>query len=84
MIIQGFLLTSISSWWDYISCSEKTFLKDTDINLNNILIMTGNFNIRDNDWNLSYLYHLIYVDILREIADSFNLELLLSMNQVPI
>ena len=46
--------------------------------------MTGNFNIRDNDWNLSYLYHLIYVDILREIADSFDLELLLSMNQVPI
>ena len=39
--------------------------------------MIGNLNIRDNDWNLSYLYYSTYIDILREITDSFNLELLL-------
>jgi len=34
--------------------------------------MTGDFNIRDNDWDPLYS---TYVDSLREIADSFNLEL---------
>jgi len=37
--------------------------------------MTGDFNIRDNDWNSSYLHHSTHMDILREITDSFNLEL---------
>jgi len=35
----------------------------------------GGFNIRVNDWDLSYLYHSTYIDTLRKIADSFNLEL---------
>jgi len=52
------------------------------MNLNNILIIVEDFNIRDNNWNSSYLYHLIYIDTLREIADSFNLELSLSINQL--
>jgi len=40
----------------------------------------GGFNIRDNNWNLSYLYYSIYIDTFRKIADSFNLELSLSVN----
>jgi len=52
------------------------------MNLNNILIIIEDFNIRDNNWDPSYLYHLIHTDTLREIADSFNLELSLSINQV--
>jgi len=44
--------------------------------------MTGNFNIRDNDWDLSYLYHTLYGNTLREITDSFNLELFTAINQV--
>jgi len=52
------------------------------VNLNNILIMTRGFNIRDNNWNLLYLHYLTYADTLREIADSFNLELSLSINKV--
>jgi len=59
------------------------YLKDTKVNLNDILIITGDFNIRDNNWNLLYLYHSTYVDILREISDYFNLELSISINQVP-
>ena len=37
--------------------------------------MTGDFNIRDNDWDLSYPHHSTYVDVLWEVADSLNLEL---------
>jgi len=55
--------------------SALKYLKDTEGNLNNILIMTGDFNIRDNNWNSLYLYHSIYTDMLRKITDSFNLEL---------
>ena len=47
------------------------------------LIIAGDFNIKDNNWNLSYPHHLIHVDTLREIANSFNLELLLPIDQVP-
>jgi len=32
------------------------YLKNTKVNLNNILIITKDFNIRDNDWNLPYPY----------------------------
>jgi len=55
--------------------SALKYLKDTEGNLNNILIMTGDFNIRNNNWNPLYLYHSIYTDMLRKITDSFNLEL---------
>jgi len=44
--------------------------------------MIEDFNIRYNNWNLSYLYYSTYTDILREIADSFNLELSTPINQV--
>ena len=45
--------------------------------------MVEDFNIRDNDWNSLYLHHSTYTDTLREIADSFNLELSLPIDQVP-
>ena len=44
--------------------------------------MIEDFNIRDNDWNFLYLHHSIHTDTLREIADSFNLELSMPVNQV--
>ena len=58
------------------------YLKNTKVNLNNVLAMTGDFNIRDNDWNLSYPYHSVYTDILQEVADSFDLELSTPINSV--
>jgi len=52
--------------------------------LNNTVIITGDFKIRNNDWNVLYSYHSIYMDILHEIADNSNLELLLLINLVFI
>jgi len=60
------------------------YLKDTKVNLNNILIMTEDFNIRDNNWNPSYSYYSFYTDILWEVVDSFGLELSMSINLVLI
>ena len=51
------------------------YLKDTEVNLNNVLIMTGDFNIRNNLWNPNFSYHPAYRDILLEIADLFQLKL---------
>ena len=42
--------------------------------------MIGDFNIRDNNWNLLYSYHSIHIDTIHKIADSFNLELSLHIN----
>ena len=35
--------------------------------------MTGNFNIRNNNWNLVYSFYSSYSDHLVEIAESFDL-----------
>ena len=51
------------------------YLKDTEVNLNNVLIIIVDFNIRDNNWDSLYSYYLTYADILQEVADSLNLEL---------
>ena len=51
------------------------YLKNTEANICNILIMAGNFNIRDSDWDLLYLFYSSYSDSLVEIANSFNLTL---------
>ena len=44
--------------------------------------MTEDFNIRDNDWDSSYPYYSLHTDILREVTDSFGLELLTHINPV--
>ena len=58
------------------------YMKNTKINLNNILIITKDFIIRDSDWNPSYSHYLSYSDILREIADNLNLDLSTPINPV--
>jgi len=47
------------------------------------LIMTGDFNIRDNIWDLSFPHHSVISDDLMTIADLFNLELSFPTNCVP-
>ena len=59
------------------------YLKDTEVNVSNILIMTGDFNIRDSLWDPSFLYHSSISNDLIIIADSFNLDLLTPINLVP-
>jgi len=50
----------------YLDNQQSTlkYLKNIEVNLNNVLIITGNFNIRDNDWDFLYLYYSTYIDIL--------------------
>jgi len=51
------------------------YLKDTEVNIGNILIMSGDFNIRDNSWNLNFPYHSSHSDVLFEVTDFLHLEL---------
>jgi len=55
--------------------SALKYLKDTKVNIYNILIMTGDFNIRDSDLDSFYPHYLVHSGILMDIADSFELEL---------
>ena len=59
------------------------YFKDTEVNIGNVLIMTGDFNIKDNSWDLNLLYHSIHSNTLMDIADSLHLELFRPTNQVP-
>ena len=59
------------------------YLKDTKVNINNILIMTGDFNIRDSSWNPNFLHHCINSNLLTDIIDIINLCMSRSTNQVP-
>jgi len=51
------------------------YFKDTKVNINNVLIMTRDFNIRDSFWDLNFLYHSYHKDTLFDITNFFHLEL---------
>jgi len=55
------------------SQSALKYLKDTKTNIHNIIIMTGDFNIRDSLWDMNFLFHSVHSDTLFDIADSFSL-----------
>ena len=59
------------------------YLKDTEVNINNVLLMTGDFNIRDSLWDLSFPFHSSISNNLIMIADSFNLVLSSPTNPCP-
>ena len=59
------------------------YLKDTKVDLYNILVITGNFNIQDSLWNSNYPFHSSHSDLIFNIADSFNLGLSKPTNWVP-
>ena len=58
------------------------YLKDTEVNILNLLIMTGDFNIRDSIWDSSFPHYSTISDDLMIIADLFNLDLSILTNQV--
>ena len=60
------------------------YLKDTEVNISNIFIITGDFNIRDSSWDPNFSYHSIHSDTLMDIAESLYLELSRPTNQFPI
>ena len=59
------------------------YLKNIEVNIDNVLIMTGDFNIRDSLWDTSFPYHFTISDDLMIVADSFNLVLLTPTNPCP-
>ena len=63
--------------------SALKYHKDIKVNLQNVLIMAGNFNIRNNDWNPLYLFYSIYSDTLLEISDSFDFSLSSLIQYIP-
>jgi len=63
--------------------STFKYFKNTEVNLNNVLIIVEDFNIRDSKWNLSFSHHSNHIN-LKKIANSFNLELSTLVNQVSI
>lgn len=63
--------------------SALKYPKNTEVNIYNLLIIIGDFNIRDSEWNSSYPHHSVFSDILLEVTDSFNLKLSLPVNQIP-
>jgi len=65
------------------SHSALKYLKDTEVNIDNVLLMTGDFNIRDSLWDLSFPFHSSISDNLITIADSFNLALSTPINSCP-
>ena len=62
------------------SHSALKYFKNTEVNVSNMLIITGNFNIRDSLWDPSFPYHFSISDDLIIIANSFNLDLLTLIN----
>jgi len=63
--------------------STLKYIKDTEANIHNLLIMTGDFNIWDSLWDLLLPHHSTISDNLLIVADSFNLDLSSLTNQVP-
>ena len=59
------------------------YCKDTEANINNILIITVDFNIRNNIWDLLFPHYSAHSNTLTDIADSLNICLSKSTNQVP-
>ena len=65
------------------SHSALKYLKDTEVNINHVLIMTGYFNIRDCLWDPSFPFHSSISNDLFMIADSFDLVLSSPTNSGP-
>ena len=73
----------ISNIYSDLSHMALKYLKDIEVNIDNVLIMTRDFNIRDSLWDLSFPHHSSISDDLMIIADSFNLTLSTPTNSFP-
>ena len=69
----------------YLDSSQSVlkYLKNTKANINNVLIITGDFNIRDSLWDPNYPHYSIHSNLLLDIADFFFLGLSISVDPVP-
>ena len=74
----SFLSSIIVQYTIYLSDSSQLalkYLKDTEANLNNVLIMMGNFNIRNCLWDSNFRYYFLHRNTLFDITNSFQLEI---------
>jgi len=62
------------------SYSALKYCKNSEANISNFLIMTGDFNIWDSIWDPSFSHHSSISDNLIIIANSFNLDLSILTN----
>jgi len=62
--------------------SVLKYLKNTEVNINNVLVMTRNFNIRDSIWDSNFPHHSHYSQNLFDIANFFCLELFRPTKQI--
>ena len=58
-----------------LSHTALKYLKNTEVNIDNVILMTGDFNIGDSLWDSSFPFHSSISDDLIIIANSFNLAL---------
>ena len=66
-----------------LSHTALKYLKDTEANIDNVILMMGDFNTRDSLWDSFFPFHLSIGDDLIIIADSFNLSLSSPTNPCP-
>ena len=66
------------------SYTTLKYLKNIKVNIQNLLIMTEDFNIHNNLWDSLFPHHSSISDNLFIIVDLFNLELSNPTDQVPI
>ena len=81
--INNYICYYIMNVYSDVSHSALKYLKDIEVNINNVFLITGNFNIRNSLWDSSFPYHSSISDNLIIIADSFNLALLMLTNPGP-
>ena len=87
-ILLVFFFNNNNNFWIMNIYSDSShfvlkYLKNSEANIQNLFIMTGNFNIQDSIWDPSFSHHSSISDNLIIIADSFNLDLLVPTNPVP-
>jgi len=71
----------INIYFDTTQTALK-YLKDTEADIFHVLVMAGDFNIRNSIWDLLFSFHSIHSDLLTDIADSLDFSLLKFTNQV--
>ena len=59
------------------------YLKNTEVNINNVVLMIDDLNIRDSLWDSSFPFHSSISDDLIIVADFFNLALSSPINPCP-
>ena len=87
ILLVSFFNNNINFWimniYSDSSHSTLKYLKDSEANIPNLLIITGDFNIQDSIWDPSFPHYPSISDDLIIIAGSFNLDSSIPTNQVP-